>query len=212
MPSSILKDSIHLPACTKVANPSKISCLTTRKGMELTCWYWHIEAKTRWPQFSRMTFWNECSRIKMYVFRLKLRWNLFLRVWLAIFQPCFRWWLGRRPGAPRDPHEIPVCNFSRPGIGVSYVIHLGKHANLVKFRNRKIRVKTSPIALKFDRNLDSSATQYGIYWCLTDITVTHISIHVWERCPRVCVLQYLILAVLVATFPDFQIIDWITLL
>ena len=40
------------------------------------------------------TFWNGFSWMKMFEYRLKFHWNLFLRVQLTIFQHWFRWWLG----------------------------------------------------------------------------------------------------------------------
>ena len=40
------------------------------------------------------TFWNAFSWMKMFEYRLKFHWNLFLRVQLIIFQHWFRWWLG----------------------------------------------------------------------------------------------------------------------
>ena len=43
---------------------------------------------------SQTTFSNEFSWMKMYEYRLKFHWNLFLRVQLTIFQHWFRYWLG----------------------------------------------------------------------------------------------------------------------
>ena len=47
-----------------------------------------IDAITQ-TTFSSAFFW-----MKMFEFRLKFHWSLFLRVQLAIFQHWFRWWLG----------------------------------------------------------------------------------------------------------------------
>ena len=43
---------------------------------------------------SQTTFSSAISWMKMYEFRLKFHWSLFLRVQLTIFQHWFRWWLG----------------------------------------------------------------------------------------------------------------------
>ena len=43
---------------------------------------------------SQTTFSNEFSWMKMYEYRLKFHWNLFLRVQLTVFQHWFRYWLG----------------------------------------------------------------------------------------------------------------------
>ena len=39
-------------------------------------------------------FFNAFSWMKMYQFRLRFHWNLFLRLKFTIFQQWFRWWLG----------------------------------------------------------------------------------------------------------------------
>ena len=54
-----------------------------------------MESLTHWGRdkltvISQTTFWNEFSWMKMYEFRLKFRWSLFLRVQLTIFQHWFR--------------------------------------------------------------------------------------------------------------------------
>ena len=43
---------------------------------------------------SQTTFWGAFSWMKMFEFRLKFHWSLFLRVQLTIFQHWFRKWLG----------------------------------------------------------------------------------------------------------------------
>ena len=43
---------------------------------------------------SQTTFSNVFSSMKMFEFRLRFHWSLFLRVELTIFQHWFRWWLG----------------------------------------------------------------------------------------------------------------------
>ena len=43
---------------------------------------------------SQTTFSNAFSWMKMYEFRLKFHWSLFLRVQLTISHHWFRWWLG----------------------------------------------------------------------------------------------------------------------
>ena len=43
---------------------------------------------------SQTTFSNAFSWMKMFEFRLKFHWNMFLRVQSTIFQHWFRWWLG----------------------------------------------------------------------------------------------------------------------
>ena len=43
---------------------------------------------------SQTTFWSAFSWMKMFEFRLKFHWILFLRVQLTIFQHWFRQWLG----------------------------------------------------------------------------------------------------------------------
>ena len=56
-------------------------------------------ALTHWGRdkidaISQTTFWSTFSWMKMFEFRLKFHWNLFLRVQLTIFQHWFRYWLG----------------------------------------------------------------------------------------------------------------------
>ena len=43
---------------------------------------------------SQTTFSSAFSWMKIFAFRLKFHWSLFLRVQLSIFQHWFRWWLG----------------------------------------------------------------------------------------------------------------------
>ena len=59
--------------------------------------FWHI--LTHWGRdkmdaISQTTFPSAFSWMKMFEFRLKVHWNLFLRVQLTIFQHWFRKWLG----------------------------------------------------------------------------------------------------------------------
>ena len=54
----------------------------------------HIEAKTKWTPNSQTTCWSAFSWMKMFEFRLKFHWSLFLRVQLTIIHHCFRQWLG----------------------------------------------------------------------------------------------------------------------
>ena len=43
---------------------------------------------------SQTTFWSAFSWMKMFEFRIRFHWSLFLRVQLMIIQHWFRWWLG----------------------------------------------------------------------------------------------------------------------
>ena len=50
--------------------------------------------RDRMDAISQTPFLSAFSWMKMYEFRLKFHWSLFLRVQLTIFQHWFRWWLG----------------------------------------------------------------------------------------------------------------------
>ena len=59
----------------------------------------HVSTLTYWGRYkmdaiSQTTFSSAFSWMKMFEFRLKFHWSLFLRVQLAIIQHWFRWWLG----------------------------------------------------------------------------------------------------------------------
>ena len=61
--------------------------------------YWIHFILTHWGRhkmdaISQTTFWSAFSWMKMYEFRLRFHWSLFLRVQLTIFQHWFRKWLG----------------------------------------------------------------------------------------------------------------------
>ena len=56
---------------------------------ELTHW-----GRDKMDAVSQTTFSNAFSWMKMYEFRLRLHWSLFLRFELTIFKHWFRWWLG----------------------------------------------------------------------------------------------------------------------
>ena len=58
------------------------------------CCNWFIEAKMKWPPFSRQHFQTHFSWMKMYEFWWKFPWSLFLRVHLTISQHGLRYWLG----------------------------------------------------------------------------------------------------------------------
>ena len=63
-------------------------------------WIWSMMALTHWGRnrmeaISQTTCSSAFSWIKkMFEFRLKFHWGLFLKVQLTIFQDCFRYWLG----------------------------------------------------------------------------------------------------------------------
>ena len=63
-----------------------------------TSWRWVSELNTLRPRqmdaISQTTFPNALSWMKMFEFRLKFHWSLFLRFQLTIFQHWFRYWLG----------------------------------------------------------------------------------------------------------------------
>ena len=66
-------------------------CVDNGKGV-------HEEWLTHWGQdkmaaIFQTTFWNGFSWMKMYEYRLKFHWSLFLVVQLTIFRHWFRWWL-----------------------------------------------------------------------------------------------------------------------
>ena len=69
--------SIHL-----YGNFSLMSCNLTHWGRD------------KMDAISQTTFWSALSWMKMFEFRLKFHWSLFLRVQLTIFQHWFRLWLG----------------------------------------------------------------------------------------------------------------------
>ena len=59
----------------------------------------HVSTLTYWGRdkmdaISQTTFSSAFSWMKMFEFRLKFHWSLFLRVQLTIIQHWFRWWLG----------------------------------------------------------------------------------------------------------------------
>ena len=51
-------------------------------------------ARDKMDAISKTTFSSAFSWMKMFEFRLKFHWGLFLRVQLTIFHHWFRWWLG----------------------------------------------------------------------------------------------------------------------
>ena len=60
---------------------------------------WSINLLTHWGRdkmdaISQTTFSSAFSWMKMYEFRLKFHWSLFLRIQWTIFKHWFRWWLG----------------------------------------------------------------------------------------------------------------------
>ena len=66
-----------------------------RKNHKLTCHWITFRVKTHWDRdemdaISQTTFWSAFSWMKMFEFRLKFHWSLFLRVQLTIFQHWFR--------------------------------------------------------------------------------------------------------------------------
>ena len=73
-------DSLYLPD-----TPSSIS--TSR--LMLTHW-----GRDKMATIFQTTSSNVFSSLKMFEFRLKFHWNLFLRVQSTISQHWFRWWLG----------------------------------------------------------------------------------------------------------------------
>ena len=60
-----------------------------RSIVPLTHW-----GRDKMAAVSQTMFSNAFSWMKMYAFRLKFHWSLFLRFQLTIFQYWFRWWLG----------------------------------------------------------------------------------------------------------------------
>ena len=77
---------IHTFSLTK--NYLKISSAKWRP------FYFGLSALTHWGRSKTVaisqTFWNACSRMKMYEFRLIFHWSLFLRFQITIFQHWFR--------------------------------------------------------------------------------------------------------------------------
>ena len=65
------------------------------------------------------TFSNAFSWMKIYEFRLRFHWNLFLRVQLTIFQHWFRWWLGADQAASHYLNQWWLdyrCIYASPGL------------------------------------------------------------------------------------------------
>ena len=63
------------------------------------CLLWVMDVLTHWGRdkmnaISQTTFSSAFSWMKMFEFRLKFHWNMFLRVQLTIFQHWLRLWLG----------------------------------------------------------------------------------------------------------------------
>ena len=98
--------------CLEAAGPGRERFLQPRKYQKyphrswLGKWLWAFLVKiqvycylTHWGRdkmdaISQTTFSRAFSWMKIFEFRLKFHWNLFLRVQLTIFQHWFRWWLG----------------------------------------------------------------------------------------------------------------------
>ena len=57
-------------------------------------YYYYYWGRDKMDAISQTTFWSAFSWMKMFEFRLKFHWSLFLRVQLTIFRHWFRWWLG----------------------------------------------------------------------------------------------------------------------
>ena len=93
-------------SCVTIAS-NKCFCLSSAKpssAPNLINWHWHwwmweIFALTHWGRdqmdaFSQTTCSRAFSWMKMFEFRLKFHWRLFLRFLLTILQHWFRLWLG----------------------------------------------------------------------------------------------------------------------
>ena len=63
-----------------------------RRGLSMH-WLTHW-GRDKMAAIIQTTFSNAFSWMKMYEFRLRFHWSLFLRVQLSIFHHWFRWWLG----------------------------------------------------------------------------------------------------------------------
>ena len=67
----------------------RLSVMVLLNLKPLTHWDWD-----EMDNISQTTFWNVFSSMKMFEFRLKFHWSLFLRIQLTILHHWCRWWLG----------------------------------------------------------------------------------------------------------------------
>ena len=74
-----------VPCCTYL-----ISILSLRISRRLQLTHW---GRDKMDAIFQTTFSNGYSWMKIYEFRMKFHWSLFLRFQLTIFQHWFRWWL-----------------------------------------------------------------------------------------------------------------------
>ena len=72
-----------------LSRPQCVNILTMASISKLTHW-----GRDKMDAISQTTFSSAFSWMKMFEFRLKFHWSLFLRVQLTIFQHWFRQWLG----------------------------------------------------------------------------------------------------------------------
>ena len=80
--SSTFQHKFHRSVTTEKPN-----CNLTKNHLT----YW---GRDKIDAISQTTSSSAFSLMKMFEFRLKFHWSLFLRVQLTIFQHWFRWWLG----------------------------------------------------------------------------------------------------------------------
>ena len=91
MPADVLaRDGARSPVGTRLAGRWTCFLPVSLHGLfNLTHW-----GRDKMDAISQTTFSIAFSWMKIFEYRLKLHWNLFLRVQLTIFQHWFRWWLG----------------------------------------------------------------------------------------------------------------------
>ena len=81
--------SICIVLVLMVSEELALTCRNQVISDSLTHW-----GREKMDAISQATFWSAFSWMKMFEFRLKFHWSLFLRVQLTIFQHWFRQWLG----------------------------------------------------------------------------------------------------------------------
>ena len=84
--------------------------------------YWDRNKKAA---IFQTTFSNAFSWMKIYEFRLRFHWSLFLRARLIISQHWFRWWLGAVHGTS---HCLKQCWLVYWRIGVEWRIYIQLHS------------------------------------------------------------------------------------
>ena len=132
---------------------------------------------------SQTTFWIAFSWMKMFGFRLKFHWSLFLRVQLTIFQHWFRKWLGAVQATSHYLNQWWLfygCIYASLGLNEltqwNIIMHVYAHLQKYKIRNilHSLRCNDACICTYTNTKSKMSCT----HW---DIKCIHISTYINKK-------------------------------